>query len=332
MDRADGAGLSVAVAGHVALFGVLSLGLAASVPPKPVPPPAMEVEFVETMALEPAAAEPVAEQQAAEAPEIGPMEEAMPAPAPVVTPAPVPEPVAVTPPPEPVAAPPRPAPRPEPVRAKPVKQAAPKPKPAPARTPAPKPAPAKKAAAKPAPPKAAPAKTAAKATPVKTAARTKSAPGKATAQASGNGEKTAARASRLGKDFLAGLSDPSPAKAKAASAAPVMSADAMAGIQAAIKRQIQPCANRNVNPGPGASRITVKLNVRLNKDGSLAGAPRVVSTSGVDDENSRYEKRVADLAIAAYKGCAPMKGLPVDLYRTAKGGWSNVNMNYKLPG
>ena len=82
----------------------------------------------------------------------------------------------------------------------------------------------------------------------------------------------------------------------------------------------------------GASRITVKLNVRLNKDGSLAGPPRVVSTTGVDDENSRYEKRVADLAIAAYKGCAPMKGLPVDLYRTAKGGWSNVNMNYKLPG
>lgn len=328
MDRADAAGLSVATIGHVALFGALSLGIAASIPPKPVPPPAMEVEFVDTVALESAA--PVAEAMPqSEAPEIGAPEEAAPAPAPVpvAEPLPTPPPVELAPPPPPPPPAPAPAPAPAPVAVrKPVPKPVAKPKPVAA-----KPVPAKaKPVAKPAPTKPAPTKPApAKSAQAKAVPSTKVAAKRAAS--SGAGEKTAARGSRIGKDFLAGLTDPSPGKA-AAPAAPAISADAMAGIQAAIRKQIQPCADRQVNPGPGASRILVKLNLKLNEDGSLASAPRVVSTSGVDDENSRYEKRVSDLAIAAYKGCAPMKGLPVDLYRTAKGGWSNVNMNYKLPG
>jgi hypothetical protein len=51
----------------------------------------------------------------------------------------------------------------------------------------------------------------------------------------------------------------------------------------------------------------------------------------VDDGNSRYEERIVDLAIAAYTGCSPLRSLPEELYRTPSGGWSNINMNYKLP-
>lgn len=335
MDRADGASLSVAVAFHVVLFGVLSLNVPA--PPEPVPPPPMEVSFVDGVVAEPAA--PAAEAMpAAEVPEIGPALEAMPNAAPVAEPLPPPPPVELAPPPPapaPVAVKP-PPPKPKPV---PVPKPVPAPKPVAAKPvpiPKPKPVSVKAASAKPAPAKAKPVAAKADASSSSKAAPTKpaSAKPKATTGLSGNGQKTAATAPRLGKNFLAGLSDPSPGKADkpVAAVAPAISADAMAGIQSAIKRQIQPCANRQVNPGPGASRILVKLNLKLNRDGSLASAPRVVSTSGVDDENSRYEKRVADLAIAAYTGCAPMRGLPVDLYRTAKGGWSNVNMNYKLPG
>ncbi|HZF44199.1 MAG TPA: cell envelope biogenesis protein TolA [Sphingomonadaceae bacterium] len=323
MDRADGLGTGVAILGHVALFGALSLGLAASIPPKPAPPPAMEVEFVDTVALEAVAAPSTEAMAQAEAPEVGTPEEAMP------QPAPAPEPLPLAPAPELVAAPPTPAPprpkppEPKPAEPRPVARAAPKP--APPKPAAPKPEPVRQAVAK--PQKAAPTKQAA----AKPAAA-KSAPAKtAPAKAAGDGEKTAARAPRLGKNFLAGLSDPSPGKADKPQA-PAISADAMAGIVAAIKRQVQPCANRQVNPGPGANRISVRLQLRLNPDGSLATAPRVVSTSGVDDENSRYEKRVTDLAIAAYTGCAPMRGLPEELYKTAKGGWSNINLNYKLPG
>jgi outer membrane biosynthesis protein TonB len=203
-----------------------------------------------------------------------------------------------------------PVPEPPP-KVAPPEPAPPQPKAAPA-PPAPKPVP--KLAMKPAP-----AKPAAKA------------PAKPAPKAAASEPETKARGSRLGKDFLSGLgSDPEAKSTKAPGA--VMSAVAMAGIQSAIRRQIQPCADRQVDPGPGANRITVKLNLRLNRDGSLARRPAVVSTVGVDDENSRYEKRVSDLAIAAFTGCSPLRGLPDELYETARGGWSNFNMNYKLPG
>ena len=148
---------------------------------------------------------------------------------------------------------------------------------------------------------------------------------------SGSGAAEKARGSRLGDDFLKGIGrDPSPSQSQRPTGA-VMSATALAGIVAAIQRQIQPCADRQVNPGPGANRISTKLNLRLNRDGSLASRPRIVAQTGVDDENGRYAERVADLAIAAFTGCAPLRGLPDDLYQTPRGGWSNISFTYKLP-
>lgn len=324
MDRADRVGTGVAVIGHLALFGALSVGLAASIPPEPVPPPAMEVAFVDEVAPAPAApaSEPMAETQA---PETGTPIEALPEPAPVpepLPPAPAPEP-------QPAPAPSKPKPpEPKPSEPKPLLRAAPTPE----KTTTAKPDPKAAAQVKEQQLKAAQAKAAREKMAREQAA--KAAAGRQKAAASAAAEKAGRAGTRkrgLDRDILAGVDSASERKADKP-AAPAISANAMAAIQAAIKKQIQPCANRQVNPGPGANRILVKLNLKLNKDGSLASAPRVVSTSGVDDENSRFAKRVADLAIAAYTGCAPMKGLPVDLYRTAKGGWNNVNMNYKLPG
>lgn len=291
MDRAEAKGFGVALAGHAGLLAVLSLGLA-TVRQPPLMNDPMEVSIVDEVALTSAA--PSAEPPAPTiAPELGPPDE--PAPAPVIEPVPAP-PMPAPPVAKPVELKPAPKPKPEPVKAAPAK-------------PAPKPAPPK-AAAKPQP------KASAKPQPAKTG--------------SGSGKAEQPRGSRLGKDFLKGLGSDPAAEASQPSGA-VMSAVAMAGIVAAIKRQIQPCADRQVNPGPGANRIQVKINLRLNRDGSLAARPRVVSTSGVDDENSRYEKRVSDLAIAAFTGCSPLRDLPDELYQTPKGGWSNFNMNYKLP-
>jgi hypothetical protein len=328
MDRGEATGFGVALAGHVALLAVLSLGLATAHQP-PIKSDPMEVSVVDEVALTSAVPQP-APPAPTIAPDLGPPEE--PAPAPVIEPAPAPPvPVPPAPPqPRPIPTPqPRlaPAPKPEPVKPAPPKPAPPKP--APPKPALAKPAPPKPAPAKPAPVKPAPAKAVAKAAP----APAKPAPAKAAPAkvASGNGKAAQPRGSMLGKDFLKGLgSDPAPAKAQQPTGA-VMSAVAMSGIVAAIKRQIQPCADRQVNPGPGASRIQVKINLKLNRDGSLAGRPQVVSTSGIDDENGRYEKRVGDLAIAAFTGCAPLRDLPDELYQTPKGGWSNFNMNYKLP-
>ncbi|HYI64986.1 MAG TPA: cell envelope biogenesis protein TolA [Allosphingosinicella sp.] len=113
--------------------------------------------------------------------------------------------------------------------------------------------------------------------------------------------------------------------------AAAMSARAAADIGSAITRQVQPCADRQVDPGPGANRIVTTLNLRLNRDGSLAARPRMVRQSGLDDTNSRYAQRVADIAIAAFTGCAPLRGLPDELYDVPRG-WSNFTMNYRLPG
>ena len=142
---------------------------------------------------------------------------------------------------------------------------------------------------------------------------------------------TKPRGSRLGDDFLKGLSDkPSPAKSTAAPAAK-MGAQAAANIGSAIKRQVQPCANRQVSPGPGAERIRVAINLRLNRDGSLASRPRVVGHTGVDDENRRYVERVDDLAIATFVGCSPLRDLPPELYDVPNG-WSNFTLRYNLLG
>jgi len=130
--------------------------------------------------------------------------------------------------------------------------------------------------------------------------------------------------------LLAGVAD-SPSRSHAtASPAAVMSQQAAASIGALIKRQVQPCANRMVNPGPGASRIKVRINLQLARDGSLRAQPTIAAVSGVDDENRRYVQRVKELAVAAFTSCSPLRGLPADLY-AVENGWSDFDMTYNLP-
>ncbi len=156
--------------------------------------------------------------------------------------------------------------------------------------------------------------------------RQRPAPARRTA---GAGERT--RRSLIGDDILEGIGrDPSPSRSPRAPAA-TMSSQAAADIASAIARQVQPCADRQVDPGPGANRIVTTINLRLNRDGSLAARPRVMRQSGLNEENRRYADRVADLAIASFVGCAPLRGLPPELYDVPRG-WGNFTMNYRLPG
>ena len=305
MDRAEATGLGVALAGHGVLLAVLSLGLASERQPPLMSDP-VEVSIVDEVALRSAAPEPVAQAPApSEAPALGAPEQAAPPP-PEPAP-PLPEVVPVPPPPQPKPVPKAdlpPPPRPVPVANKP------------------KPAPPKAATAKPAPVKAAPPKAV---PPAK--------PARAKPSVPGTGKAAADTGRRLTRKILAGVgTDPAPAKPTPAPAAAAISPVQLAGIKSAIQRQIQPCADRQADPGPGANQITVTLNLRLNRNGSLAAPPRVVRATGLTDENRRYEQQVKDRAIASYTGCAPLRGLPDELYQTAGGGWGNINMNYKLPG
>jgi outer membrane biosynthesis protein TonB len=167
-------------------------------------------------------------------------------------------------------------------------------------TPAQKPAP--KVAAKPTP---------AKPTPTKPATKPAVAP---------------SRGSLLGDDFRKGLTAAPSASTSQAPRVATIGPAQLAGLAAAIRRQVQPCADRIATPGPGAERITTKINLRMNRDGSFAANPSVVSQA-TDDDNARYGARVGELAKAAFVQCSPFE-LPPELYD----GWKNINLNYKLPG
>ncbi|KQN16153.1 hypothetical protein [Sphingomonas sp. Leaf28] len=357
MDRSEKIGLGVALVGHVVLFGLLSVGfLDAPEPPKIQQQP-IDVSLVPDVALEATAPQSTEAPAQSIAPDEGGPEDAAP-PAPEEA-EPEPQPDPVPPAPQPKPAPPKPAPKPQPAP-EPAPKPQPKPKPAPPK-PAAKPAPVAKPVVKPqpkptkAPPtKSAPAKAApAKAAPTKSAAKPSAAPAKTsatsgkTASASsakpakpsatkGSGSTAEAktsrpRGSRLGDNFLKGLSaDPSPSKSEAPKAAK-LGAQAAANIGSAILRQVQPCANRQVTPGPGAERIRVTINLKLNRDGTLKSRPTISGHAGVDDDNRRYVDRVDDLAIATFVGCSPLRGLPDDLY-DVQNGWSNFSLRYKLPG
>lgn len=312
MERAEKVGLGVALAGHVALFGLLSVGFLATPNPDKLAPKPMDVSFAEDVAMEQTAPAQTEAPALSQAPETGAPEDAAP-----------PEPLPPEPEPEPVppAPQPQPAPRPEP-----------RPQPKPAPRPAAKPAPRQQP--KPAPVKAEP-KPQPKALP-KAAPKPQAAAPKATAKPAatkGQGSDAQAKAarprgSRLGDNFLKGIADaPSPGKAQTARAANV-GAQSIAGLASAIQRQVQPCANRIPNPGPGANQIRSRIRLQMRADGSLAAKPQLRGQTGVDGENERYAQRVSELAIAALIQCAPYE-LPSELY---EGGWKDIIINYKLPG
>lgn len=291
MERGEKIGLGVAGAGHVILFGLLSIGFLATPNPLKLKSEPVEVSLVKDVGLEATAPQAVEPPAQSIAPDQGEPEDAAP-PAPMEA-APEPAPA--------LAAPPAPAAKPAPV-------------------------------AKPRPPKPVAEKASSKPTPSKrTAAVTPRTPPAAVRGSGSSADAKAARprGSRLGDDFLKGLTtEPSRSRSQTPRAAKI-DARAMASIVQAIARQIQPCADRQVNPGPGANEITTVLNLRLSKDGTLAATPTMVRQSGLSGENQRYAQRVTDLGIAAFKGCSPLR-LPPEFYDTPNGGWNNINYNWKL--
>lgn len=298
MERTEKIGLGLAGAGHLVLFGLLSVGFLATPNPETLKPQPISVTLSDEVALESAAPQSEVAPAQSMAPEIAPPEDAAP-PAPSEVAEPEPAPPEPTPPPEPAPAP-KPEPKPQPPKPKPT-QAARQPREKPAQRPA-KPQTAAKPAEKP------PAKP---------------------AQGKSESPRRKPGGLVLGDDVFKGANDRPAPKSNVTAQAASISREALSGIIEAIRRQIQPCADRQVNPGPGANAIVVTLNLKLNRDGSLAGAPSLVGTTGVTDDNGRYRQRVIDLGIAAFRGCAPLE-LPAQYYQTANGGWGNINYKWQL--
>lgn len=306
MERAERIGLSVAVVGHVVLLILLSLSLSLAKIPRTQLSDPMDVQFVDKVGLTSAA--PKVSQEApapSVAPEKGVPEDSNPPPPkaePVPEPKPLPRPV----PPKPTPAPPKPQPKPEPK---------PEPKPVPKPTPA-KPDKAKpdKQQAKPAPEKAKPAPE----KPVKKSGLSSDFLKDLPQDKPGNAKP---KGSRLGADFLKGLSpSKSPGKASAPRAAAI-SAQSMAGIAALIREQVKP----NYNPPSGGvdvGGIVTTLHITMAKDGSVSGVEVVGHPSG---GGSAYVKQADDAAIRAIRRSSPLH-LPPELYA---GGWQDITLNFR---
>ncbi|MBR0552274.1 cell envelope integrity protein TolA [Stakelama marina] len=288
MTRAEKIGLGVAAAGHVVLFGLLSVGFLATPNPISLQSKPIDVSLVDEVSLHSTSPNVLEAPAPSLAPDIGA---------------------------------PTDAPPPSLDASADLTPTPPKPQPETASKPA--------ETNKPAPEKAAPKK------PEKTKAPAKHETGKrsetkAPAKSQGSdarSESKKPRGSRLGDDFLKGITDSGKGKAETPRAETIGDA-VVANLSDAIRRQVQPCANRVPIPGPGANAITTKLRIQMNRDGSLAARPQLRGQSGVNGENQRYARRVAELAMSAFIACAPYR-LPDEYY---EGGWEDIILNYKLPG
>ena len=315
--------LAGAVVLHVAIVAMLLLQPRANPPLKT--PDRMTVTLVEEVGLQSTSPTAAQQSQAAVAPtisqDIGPPEESVEL-EPQETPAP--------PPPAPTPAKPEPK-KPEPKKPAPTKPAPPKPAPA-------KPVPQKPAPKKPVPKKPAPAKPApAKPAPAKPAP-TKPAPAKPAPAKPGAGKTTTAKPStssgaakpaatpatkpgggtKLGDDFLKGANFGDSKPADVAVPAAQIGAQAQASLAQAIGRQLKP--HWSSPQGVDAELLVTVLAFNLNRDGTLAGAPRVVSQSGITDANRAQAARHKELAIRAVQLAAPFD-LPPQYYN----GWKRVS-------
>lgn len=305
--------LGIALLAHAALVAVLLLGERGGTVVKP--PERIVVTLSEDVAPTSTSPDPSAQAAPDVAPEIG---EAAPAaePAPPA-PAPEPQPVErVQPAPQPRPEP-RPQPRPEPPRPvakpapKPVPRATPRPTPPkPVAKPAPKPAP--KAAAKPTP-KQQPAKQ----QPAKPAtSRTSSIDRIVNKSGSSAPTKAAtppkkAGGSRIGDDFLEGVPSGQAATRSNSQPAAAIGPAVKSSLASAISRQLKP--RWQAPQGPEAEDLVTILAFNLNKDGTLAGSPRVVRQLGITDVNRAQADRHAEQAVRAVQLAAPFN-LPEEYY------------------
>ncbi|MDE1918165.1 MAG: hypothetical protein KGJ57_09015 [Sphingomonadales bacterium] len=277
--KSEMAGLAVALAGHVALVWVLAMAHAHP----PVPPSRMTVTLSDDVGLQ--STSPSKEQAAPDlAPQLGeaqPEEQSAPPRPEPVRPVPVPQPR-----PEPV------KPRPEPVKPQPVARPEPKPQPKP---PVHKPEPSKQA------PKDDPVGRA-------IAAREGHAATKGVKEAKPTTKH--AGGSRLGADFLKGLSAQGAGKAQTPPGQ-VAGPAVRASLAGAIARALKP--NWFVPQGVDTDQLVTVLSFDLNRDGSLAGPIRVVTQSGITDSNRAQAHIHAENAIRAVKLAAPF-ALPPEYY------------------
>jgi len=291
--RDEGVGLVLAIALHAALLALLVLHPGGKVPPVPR---RMTVTIADQTGLTDTA--PASQAQAAPdtAPTLG-----QPAPEPSAAP-PVPK---VMPKPEPV----KPAPKPEPVKLQPA--------PPPLPRPAIKPAPAPKLVAK---PSTAPH---ARPDPIAEAVAATRGQGKAATPGTAKAERPPKTpgGTRIGADFLKGLSGSQTSGKAVSPIATTIGAEARAGLASAVARQLK--LKWKAPEGADAEQLETTIEFDLKPDGYLDGAPRFVRQLGQTESNKPQQQLHIEQAYRAIRLAQPFD-LPVQYYPW----WKKIRFNF----
>lgn len=115
--------------------------------------------------------------------------------------------------------------------------------------------------------------------------------------------------SRLGPNFLKGISSDQSASPSAPAAS--FGPDEAASLRDAVNRQLKPYWR--APEGLDIDKLDTTLTWDLNPDGSLKGTPRLVSQTGKDALNQPQQERHVEQAIRAVELAAPFK-LPAQYY------------------
>jgi len=119
------------------------------------------------------------------------------------------------------------------------------------------------------------------------------------------------KGSRLGKDFLKGVTDQSSVSRNQNISAEKASASAVASLRRELLRQVKP--HWRPPTGADAEKLRTKVTARLDRSGNIVGTPSA-TTSGVNASNRSQAAIHKERAIAAVKLAAPFKTFPEKFY------------------
>lgn len=124
--------------------------------------------------------------------------------------------------------------------------------------------------------------------------------------------------SRIGSDFLEGSPGAQSSGRSSSPRAAEIGPRVRSALAGAISRQLKP--KWSAPQGPEVEDIVTILSWELNRDGSLAGTPRVVDQLGVNSVNQAQASRHAEQAIRAVQLASPFN-LPAEYYD----GWKRIS-------
>ncbi len=128
---------------------------------------------------------------------------------------------------------------------------------------------------------------------------------------------------RVGADFLKGVSGAQSQGQAHNPPAQTAGPDVKASLLGAISRAIRPHWQGQVPQGVDSEKLVTVLRWTLNRDGSLAGRPEVVGQEGITPANRPQAARHAEMAIRAVELAAPFD-LPDQYYDT----WKRVTIRF----